>query len=30
MLRFDRLVVSCVDHRHFGSAAEDSASKLSR
>ena len=23
MLRFDRLVVSCVDHRHLGSAAED-------
>jgi len=23
MLRFDRLVVSCVDHRHSGSAPED-------
>ena len=23
MLRFDRLVVSCVDHRHLGGAAED-------
>ena len=23
MLRFDRLIVSCVDHRHSGSAPED-------
>jgi len=23
MLRFDQLAVSCADHRHLGSAAED-------